>query len=119
MLDQSSTSVIDAETFHGDVVVSDRAAVITIVGELDIFTASKLEHLIGAAELAGALDVTVNARGVTFIDCRGFRVLMAHARALAPQGGRLRVDQPSPQVVRVLALMERLGANRSVEWTGS
>ena len=119
MLDQWPASLDDADTLDLEVVVSDRTAVITVVGELDVFTASKLEHVIGDAELAGALDVTVNARRVTFIDCASVRVFTAHGRALQSQGGRLRLDQPSPQVMRLLGLIDRLGATASVEWSAT
>ena len=114
MPDQFRPSITDVDTLRAEVAVSGHSAIIKVIGEIDVFTAAQLGHVIGEVELAGALDVTVHARGVTYIDCGGFRVLTSHATALQSRGGQLRLDQPSPQVVRLLELMDIFGAATSV-----
>jgi anti-sigma B factor antagonist len=77
-------------------------AVVTATGELDLYTAPRLQ-----AALAGLLRenvdrVVVDLSGVEFCDSTGMNVLLAAMKRLKEQGGSLELAAPRPAVRRIL-----------------
>jgi anti-anti-sigma factor len=61
------------------------AAVVSVLGEVDLASAEKLRAVLGVPE-AQAATVVLDLRGVTFIDSSGLSVIVAeHQRAQAEQ----------------------------------
>ncbi|MBX6766014.1 MAG: STAS domain-containing protein [Actinomadura rubrobrunea] len=77
-------------------------AVVTATGELDLYTAPRLQ-----AALAGLLReqvdrIVVDLSGVEFCDSTGMNVLLAAMKRLKEQGGTLELAAPRPAVRRIL-----------------
>lgn len=77
-------------------------AVVTATGELDLYTAPRLQ-----AALAGLLReqvdrVVVDLSGVEFCDSTGMNVLLAAMKRLKEQGGTFELAAPRPAVKRIL-----------------
>lgn len=75
-------------------VVVDRdgpACVLSVKGEVDVYTSSVLkEHLVGAID-SGCNDLVVELEEVGFIDSSGLGVLVGALRRVREQGGSLRL----------------------------
>jgi anti-sigma B factor antagonist len=67
----------------------DGISVITVAGELDLYTAPRLkEQLINAMD-EGILKIVVDMTGVHFIDSSALGVLIGGIKRLKPKGGKL------------------------------
>ncbi|WP_030170376.1 STAS domain-containing protein [Spirillospora albida] len=80
----------------------DGNAVVTATGELDLYTAPRLQ-----AALAGLLReqidrIVVDLSGVEFCDSTGMNVLLAALKRLKERGGSLELAAPRPAVKRIL-----------------
>ncbi|MCL4473924.1 MAG: STAS domain-containing protein [Actinobacteria bacterium] len=64
-------------------------AVITVAGELDLYTAPRLKENLLAALEDGALKIVIDMAGVHFIDSSALGVLIGGVKRLKPKGGRL------------------------------
>ncbi len=82
-------------------VQSNTGVVVTMTGEIDMFTAPYFRRLVDEALSTGAETVTVNLAGVTFMDARGLTVLVVAAKQLNTSGRQL-VVQASPATIRRL-----------------
>ncbi len=67
----------------------DGVAVITVAGELDLYTAPRLKENLLAALEADVLKICVDMTGVHFIDSSALGVLIGGVKRLKPKGGRL------------------------------
>ena len=79
---------------------------IELTGELDIATAPDLEQALETPLAAGAEDIVLDLRGVTFIDSSGLRVVLVASRSAASEGRRLIVVPGDGQVLRVIRLAQ-------------
>ena len=86
--------------------------VVVLSGEADATTAPLLRELLAEQLGAGARLVTVDASGLSFLDCVSMRVLVLAARALQGRHGRLVLARPQPVVAR---LLEITGADRLLD----
>lgn len=67
----------------------DGIAIISVAGELDLYTAPRLkENLLSALE-EGILKVVIDMTGVHFIDSSALGVLIGGVKRLKPKGGKL------------------------------
>jgi anti-anti-sigma factor len=83
---------------------------VTVVGEIDLATASELHAGLRCALSRQAPDLLdVDLGGVTFMDCTGLGVLVAVRNAAIRSGCQLRVTNPQPIVRRILELTGLLG----------
>ncbi|MHB1361202.1 MAG: STAS domain-containing protein [Thermoleophilia bacterium] len=64
-------------------------AVITVAGELDLYTAPRLKENLLAALEDGALKIVIDMASVHFIDSSALGVLIGGVKRLKPKGGRL------------------------------
>jgi anti-anti-sigma factor len=84
-----------------------------VTGELCVWTLSCIEPaLCGLVSDRRPVTVTLDLSGVTFIDARGVSLLSRLALLVASWDGSLAVTQPSPVVMRLLALV---GVDREFE----
>ena len=59
------------------------ATTIALIGELDMGTASILEQQMAHVEADESVDITIDLRGLTFIDSSGLHALLAAQRTIA------------------------------------
>lgn len=81
----------------------DDHTIVTIFGEIDLYTAPKLH-----SELAGLLAegmptrVIIDMSGVEFCDSTGMNVLLSCLRRARERGGDLEIAAPKPAVRKIL-----------------
>ncbi len=68
---------------------TDGVVVITVAGELDLYTAPRLKENLLVALEDDVLKVVVDMTGVHFIDSSALGVLIGGVKRLKPRGGRL------------------------------
>ena len=86
---------------------ADDEAVITLVGEVDVYTAPQVRDELQALIERGARRVVVDMAGTAFIDSTGLGVLVTALKRLAAHGGSLVVRKPDHQArsaIRVTGL---------------
>ena len=82
---------------HGD------HAVMSVAGEIDLYTAPKLHSaLTTALAEGGPIQLVVDMTGVDFCDSTGMNVLLAAHRRAREAGGDLMLAAPRPAVRKVL-----------------
>jgi len=74
--------------------------VLTVNGEIDLYTAPKLREALGEAD--GGADVVVDLRGVRFMDSMGLGVLIGARRRTVEGDGRFALVCTEGPVLRVL-----------------
>ena len=102
----SPADVLYVATSYGD-----RTATIVLVGEFDMSCAAHFWASVSEALGTRPRSVTVEARGLTFIDSAGLQALMRAREAAGEAGAAFRVSDPSPalrRVVEVTGTMELL-----------
>jgi anti-sigma B factor antagonist len=90
--------------------------VVTVRGEIDLFTAPEFKGLIHEAIEAGRDLVVVDLTGTTFIDSSSLGVLISAHRRLQMRGGRLVV---ACDVASVLSTFKITGLDGVLEMTRS
>jgi anti-sigma B factor antagonist len=73
----------------------DDHTVVTICGEIDLYTAPRLH-----SELAAR--VLIDMAGVEFCDSTGMNVLLSCLRRVRERGGELEIASPKPAVRKIL-----------------
>ena len=85
-------------------VLSTAPLVVTVSGEIDIASSSKLrEELLGAMRRHGA-RLALDLSGVTFMDCAGINALLAARRHARLEDGWVRVPRASRRARKVFML---------------
>ncbi|MFF5536371.1 STAS domain-containing protein [Streptomyces cinerochromogenes] len=77
---------------------------VTVVGDLDLHTASRLADALQPLVLTGGHSVLVDLSDVTFLDSTGLTCLIAVYRTARSTGARVALIAPSARVRRMLAL---------------
>lgn len=90
-----------APEFIGSVRVHDGVAVVTLAGEIDLFSAPLLQGVLQEAMAADAPAVVVDMALVSFCDAQGLGHLVTTAKALREMGGRLSI-RAAPSALRRL-----------------
>ena len=78
--------------------------VLTLAGELDLYSAPQLEHAIASALDAGAPTVILDLRGVTFFDSNALAVITAGAKRARAASGDLVLVTDRHDVLRVIEI---------------
>ena len=78
--------------------------VITLAGELDLYSASQLEDAIASALEEGARTVILDLLGVTFLDSSGLAVITAGAKRARAASGDLVLVTDRHDVLRVIKI---------------
>lgn len=76
--------------------------VVTATGELDLYTAPRLQTALASLLRSRADRVVVDLSGVEFCDSTGMNVLLAAMKRLKEQGGSFELAGPRPAVRRIL-----------------
>ncbi len=84
--------------------IGDRAAVITVDGEIDIATAPRLREQLHASLTRGTEVVVVDLLGVTFIDSTALGALIGGLRACRESGISLRLVIADPRILKVFEI---------------
>ena len=90
------------EPFDIRVVEDDRAAVLSVTGELDLATAPRLRDELLRLIRHGTLNVTLDMADLDFIDSTALGVLVTAAKRLRSEGGDLTLQSPTPSAQRAL-----------------
>lgn len=78
--------------------------VVTAAGEVDVYTAPKLDEALTAALADGADALVVDLSGVDFLDSTGLSVLVKALEVLRGRGGRLDVVVAVERVAKVFRI---------------
>jgi anti-sigma B factor antagonist len=77
--------------------------VMSVTGEIDLYTAPKLHaELFGALAAEAPVRLVVDMSGVEFCDSTGMNVLLAAHRQAQERGGDLQIAAPRPAIRKVL-----------------
>jgi anti-anti-sigma factor len=79
----------------------DSAASIVVVGEFDMTGTARFGASVSEALATDPPSITVEARGLTFIDSSGLAALIRAREAADEAGVAFRVDEPSPPLRRI------------------
>ena len=85
-----------------EILVVGHASVVSLRGEVDIATASKVRAALDAARGDGA--IVLDLRGVDFIDTSGLRVIVSERQRARTDGYAFAVVRGSSQVQRLLEI---------------
>ena len=77
-------------------------AVVTASGELDLYTAPRLQTALAALLREPVDRVVVDLSGVEFCDSTGMNVLLAAMKRVKENGGTFELAAPRPAVRRIL-----------------
>ena len=80
------------------------AAVVRVVGELDLATAPQLRELLANLVARGSRHVTLDLADMDFIDSTGLKVFVAGLQRLRDRGGELALQSPSAAALRVFEI---------------
>jgi anti-sigma B factor antagonist len=84
--------------------MDDKVCLVTVTGEIDIYTAPRFRDELLAAIEDGAAEICIDLAGIEFMDSTGLTVLISAAKRLNASGGRLVLAAPSRPVVKLLAI---------------
>jgi anti-anti-sigma factor len=82
--------------------VADGEVVLTVTGEVDVLSAPVLQRALDTAWETDPRHVTVDLRGVTFLNAPGMRLLQDARQAADDRGARLEVRTGPGRVARLL-----------------
>lgn len=80
----------------------DDHTVVTAGGEIDLYTAPRLQAEFASALRDGPARIVVDLSGVEFCDSTGMNVLLAALKRARERGGSLELAGPRPAVRKIL-----------------
>jgi len=83
---------------------NDRAALVTLAGEIDVDSASLVRESLAQCLRDGIRTIDVDVTAVSFCDCSGLNAFLSAFLHTAAAGGSLRLRHPSPALERLVAL---------------
>ena len=84
--------------------VEGDSTVIAVSGELDVFTAPKLDASIAEAIEGGSVNLIVDLTDVTFLDSTGLGSMVKGLKRARGQGGSLKVVASAERIVKVFRI---------------
>jgi len=82
----------------------DGSAVVGVTGELDVFTAPKLEEQLSQLIAGGTSGVTLDLTSVDFLDSTGLGVMVKALKWAKEAGGNLQVVASEEKIVKVFRI---------------
>jgi anti-sigma B factor antagonist len=79
-------------------------AVVSVTGEVDMSTGSRLREAIGDQLAAGHGRLVLDLTGVTFLDSTALGILVGTRKKIAESGGEMRVACADPRMLRLLTV---------------
>jgi anti-sigma B factor antagonist len=96
----------DASVRHVELKISTASqgghAVVSVYGEVDLYTAPRLQAELAALVREGVSRLVVDLSGVEFCDSTGMNVLLSAMKRLREHGGSLELAAPRSAVRRIL-----------------
>lgn len=83
---------------------ADRLTVVQVSGELDVYTAPRLEEVLADSVEKGHRDVVIDLTRVTFMDSTALGVLVSSRQKVAEGEGRLRLVLSDPNVGKIMRI---------------
>ena len=83
---------------------NEATAVITLVGEVDIYSAPHFKEVLLQGIEGGAQRIIVDLTGVTFIDSTALGVLVSGAKRVRPQSGSVELVCKDENIARVFEI---------------
>jgi anti-sigma B factor antagonist len=93
-----------AVLLHVEARHDDTGATIVVVGEFDMAGCEAFWAHVSEALETQPVSITVEARGLTFIDSSGLAALLRAREAADEAGAAFRVSEPSPAVQRIVEI---------------
>lgn len=92
--------------------LSETTAVVTPVGDMDLYSAGDLRRELLGAVGDGAETIVVDMETTTFIDSMTLGVMLGAVRRLQQRGGELRIACADPNIKRIfeITLLDRVFA---------
>ncbi len=84
--------------------VGSESYVVSIRGEVDMYTAPQLERDLAEIEARGGKIVVVDFSGASFIDSTVLGVLVGEVKRLRPDGGELLIVSDDPRILRAFEI---------------
>lgn len=83
---------------------SDGVGVVTLEGEIDIYSAPQFKEVLVNGIEGGARRVIVDLTGVTFIDSTALGVLVSGAKRVRPHNGSLDIVCTDENIIRIFEI---------------
>ncbi|HET7303798.1 MAG TPA: STAS domain-containing protein [Segeticoccus sp.] len=80
------------------------ATVITVSGEVDVYTAAVLRERLDEQIGSGRRHLVLDLRGVAFMDSTGLGVLVGRLKLIRMRGGTMRLVCNSERILKVFAI---------------
>ncbi len=90
---------MDDEVLRVEVTYADRTTMVIVTGEVDAHSMLALQAPL--SELSPHSHILLDMSGVTFMDCRGLRVILTQRIKMTEAGGSIHIHHPSGAVQRV------------------
>ncbi len=84
--------------------IADHAYVISLAGEVDLYTAPEFKQQLLEVIARGATQVVVDFTSTTFIDSTTLGVLVGGVKRLRPADGRLSLVCSNPNIVKIFEI---------------
>jgi anti-sigma B factor antagonist len=84
--------------------LGEETHVISLAGEVDLYTAPELKQELLNAIAGGAKEVVVDFTDTTFIDSTTLGVLVGGVKRLRPNGGRLSIVCSDPNIIKIFEI---------------
>jgi len=91
---------MDDEAIRVEVNYGDRNIVVIVTGEIDADSMLALQAPL--SELSLQSHILLDMSGVTFMDCRGLRVILTQRIKMTEAGGSIHIHFASPAVQRLM-----------------
>lgn len=82
----------------------DDVLVVTVRGELDLYSAPELRALLQREIAAGRLAIVLDLRATAFLDSTALGVIISCMKALRIRGGRLALTSDSLSIAKTLSI---------------
>ena len=104
--DYQESALVDRlpHPFSATVGALDGNALVTLVGDLDLNTASDLTRVLNTFIENGPAEVVLDFAELSFLDSTGISVLIAAQSSLNQQGRRLTIRSPRPPALKLFEM---------------
>ncbi|MCX8007207.1 MAG: STAS domain-containing protein [Coriobacteriia bacterium] len=87
-----------------DVKKDGQTCMLSVRGEIDVYTSPVLKSELGSAIDDGCVDLVVDMQGVTFIDSSGLGALVSGLRRVKERSGSLRIVCTRDNILKVFRI---------------
>ncbi|HEY3415031.1 MAG TPA: STAS domain-containing protein [Armatimonadota bacterium] len=81
---------------------NEGVSVVTVQGEVDVYTAPRLKEEIHHSIDAGCTHLAIDLSGVAYMDSSGLGVLIGALKRVREEGGDLILSAPNPRIARIM-----------------